>query len=101
MNRHLKFLYFFIIFLSVFLAGEGIIISKKITDIKAKKESVKLISMPDLSISTEAHFIRHRSLTDMFEVFGLGPSLLPYFPSEYIYSPPPYLNAKEEIKIEP
>ncbi|WP_281951276.1 hypothetical protein [Nitrosophilus kaiyonis] len=101
MNRHLKYLYFLIIFILFSFIGEGIFLYSKKIDIKTKKESVKVITMPDLAISTEAHFIRHRSITDLFEVFGLGPSLLPYFPSEFIYHPPKYLNAKEEIKLEP
>jgi len=90
-----------LLFIFCFIVGEGIIISNKNIDIDSKKEVVKILTMPDLSISTEAHFIRHRSVTDLYEVFGLGPALFAYFPSEYIYSPPKYLNAKQEIKIEP
>ena len=101
MNRHLKYFCFFKGILLILLIGEGIFLYQKNIDIDAKKEAVKTILMPDLAISTEAHFIRHRSITDIFEVFGLGPSLLPYFPSDFIYSPPPYLNANQEIKIEP
>lgn len=59
---------------------------------------VAITTQPDAAMSTEAHFIRHRSLTDLFEVFGLGAGLLPYFPSDFIYAPPPYLNAKEELR---
>lgn len=101
MNRHLKYLYIFILFLTIFIVGEGIYITNKDIYYSKKSVAVKLLTMPDLSISTEAHFIRHRSITDLYEVFGLGPSLLPYFPSDFIYSPPKYLNAKQEIKIEP
>jgi len=73
-------------------------IFKNSIEIDSKQEIVKILKMPDLAISTEAHYIRNRSITDLFEVFGLGPSLLPYFPSEYIYTPPPYLNAGDYIE---
>ena len=56
------------------------------------------VFMTDTALSTEAHFIRHRSLTDLYEVFGLGPGLLPYFASDYLYAPPPYLNACQEMR---
>ncbi len=63
-----------------------------------KKEVVGLIGLPDMALSTEAHYIRHRSLSDLCEVFGLGPALLPYFPSDYIYAPPSYLRSQGEIR---
>lgn len=52
----------------------------------------------DTALSTEAHYIRHRSMTDLYEVFGMGPGLLPYFASDYTYAPPPYLNAHGELR---
>ena len=52
----------------------------------------------DTALSTEAAFIRHRSLADLADVFGQGPGLLPYFPSDYVYAPPPYLRALEELR---
>ncbi|MRJ02056.1 MAG: hypothetical protein GXO19_04205 [Epsilonproteobacteria bacterium] len=52
----------------------------------------------DSALSTEAHFIRERSVTDLVEVFGQGPGLLPYFASDYTYHPPPYLNAHSRLE---
>jgi len=62
-------------------------------DRAAIAEAVFLIKMPDGSLATEAHCIRHRSFGDLFQIFGAGPSLPPYFPSDFIYSPPRYINA--------
>ena len=56
------------------------------------------VFMPDTALSTEAHFIRHRSLTDLVEVFAQGPGLLPYFASDYTYAPAPYLHANGAIR---
>jgi len=66
--------------------------------LKGIKQPPSLPLTSDLSLSTESHFIRHRSQTDLVEVFGMGPGLLPYFPSDFVYAPPPYLNAKDEIR---
>lgn len=78
--------------------GEYSYIYTKKRGIMTKKEAVAILKMPDLATSTEAHFIRHRSVSDLFEVFGMGPSLLPYFPSDYTYAPPSYLNAGGKIE---
>ena len=67
-------------------------------DWASKEKVVKLLQQPDGSMSTEAHCIRHRSLTDLTEVFGYGPALLPYFPSDFLYAPPPYLHARGEMR---
>jgi len=88
LNRYLKYLKIFSFMLVVLGAFEFIMIASKKQDIDAKIFAVKAVGMPDLALSTEAHFIRHRSLTDMVEVFGLGSSLLPYFPSTFVYAPP-------------
>ncbi len=96
MNRHLKYLYIFLAILLFVGAWEIFYLKNLKIDLAQKRDVVKALTMPDLSISTEAHFIRHRSITDLCEVFGLGPSLLPYFPSDFVYAPPLYLNAKGE-----
>ncbi len=57
-----------------------------------------MVFTTDTAISTEAHFIRHKSITDLSEVFGLGPGLLPYFPSDYVWGIPSYLDAHEEMQ---
>lgn len=54
--------------------------------IKEKNEFVKLVGLPDLTISNGANFIRHRSYSDTFSLFSNGPELLEYFPSTFTYN---------------
>ncbi len=77
---------------------EWLTLSRKPSCVALKREVVKIITLPDLALSTEAHCIRHRSITTLYEVFGFGPALLPYFPSEFVYAPPPYLHADQEMR---
>ena len=51
-----------------------------------RKEFVAISGLPDLVISTEATFIRHRSMSDMFSIYKDDGSLREYFPSTYAYS---------------
>ena len=51
-----------------------------------KEEFVILSGLPDLAISTEATFVRHRSMSDMFSIYKDDGSLREYFPSTYAYS---------------
>lgn len=55
-------------------------------DIKDKNILVSQVMLPDLAISTEAMYIRHRSLADIFSYFKESPSLLEYFPSTFAYN---------------
>ena len=57
-----------------------------IKDIEDKNKIVKISQLPDLAISTEANYIRHRSLSDIFTQYKDDPSLREYFPSTFIYS---------------
>ncbi len=56
------------------------------------------MTLPDLALSTEALFIRHRSHSVLSDAFGLGPSLLPFFPSDFTYAPAPFTHALQEIR---
>jgi len=51
-----------------------------------KIEFVKLTKSPDLSIVTEAFYIRHRSLANIFDIYSDDPTLIEYFPSTFVYS---------------
>jgi len=53
---------------------------------KAKIEFVQLVQLPDLAISTEATYIRHRSLADIFSIYKDDGNLREYFPSTFTYS---------------
>ncbi|NPA03370.1 MAG: hypothetical protein GXO61_00750 [Epsilonproteobacteria bacterium] len=84
--------------LYLILLGLVVVLGFKTPPLQPKKRAVALITLPDLAISTEAHFIRHRTLSTLFDVFGISPSLPPYFPSDFVYAPPPYLRANGEIR---
>ena len=56
---------------------------KKNHHYQKKKELLKIINLPDLAISTEANFIRNRSITTMFEIYKEDPDIRVYFPSSF------------------
>ena len=43
------------------------------------------VGLPDLALVGEAHYVRHRSLSDVFSYFNESPELLEYFPSTFVY----------------
>lgn len=66
--------------------------SLSLEDIKDKNILVSSLELPDLAISTEAMFIRHRSLSDTFAIFKEDPQLKEYFPTTFVYSHSHILN---------
>jgi ABC-type sugar transport system permease subunit len=83
-------LLFFMVFLVLFFICESIYLSIfKSVDaqmLEKKIEFVKLCKLPDLAISTEATFVRHRTMSDIFSIYKDDASLREYFPSTYVYS---------------
>jgi len=56
-------------------------------ELKIKQNFVHIVGLPDLSIATEARFIRFRSLSDVNSAFNEGPEVLDYFPATFTYYP--------------
>ncbi|RLA75026.1 MAG: hypothetical protein DRG78_20850 [Epsilonproteobacteria bacterium] len=54
--------------------------------VEKKMAFVELVGLPDLAISTEATFVRHRSLSDIFSIYKDDGTLREYFPSTYAIS---------------
>jgi len=54
---------------------------------------VSIVGLPDLAISTEASYIRHRSLASIKTIFFDAPEYIEYFPSSYVIS---YGNINEK-----
>lgn len=50
-----------------------------------KNSFVKVVSLPDLAISSESPFIRHRTLATAFDIYRDDNGLLEYYPSTFIY----------------
>jgi len=48
-----------------------------------KKILLKTTALTDLSISTEANYVRHRSLTTFFDIYKDDPDIRVYFPSTF------------------
>lgn len=60
--------------------------------LEKKLAFVQISGLPDLAISTEASYIRHRSLSTVFSIYKDDGSLREYFPSTYTISHSHILN---------
>lgn len=56
------------------------------TEIALKQKTISIIGLPDLTLVTEAVWIRHRSIGSVFSVFPEDGSLLDYYPSSFVYN---------------
>jgi ABC-type sugar transport system permease subunit len=63
-----------------------------------KNQFVSLLGLPDLAIVTEAFFVRHRSLANIFTIYSDDPSLIEYFPSTFVYSHSHIINQEKIIE---
>jgi len=88
MNKKTNFLFIFttliLITLVVVVSVLDIYYSTSEKTIEKKNFFVKTVGLPDLAISTEARYIRHRSLSDINSIFSDGPEHLEYAPSTFI-----------------
>ncbi len=55
-------------------------------EIKKKQYFVQTTGLPDLSLSTDASYIRHRSLSHISTILNEDGTLREYFPSTFSYS---------------
>lgn len=99
MNKKSKFIFFAFVVLSLVLFVETsyIYLSKSMTSsIKnSKLNFINIVELPDLAISTEASYVRHRSLSSMDSIFKDDGSLREYFVSTYAFSHSHIINKKE------
>lgn len=89
MNNKSIFLLYTLIFVASLLSFEVVYLYKtKSLDessLAIKREFVGTLLLPDLAISTEASYVRHRSLSDFFSIYRDDASLREYFASTYVY----------------
>ena len=88
MRTKSSYLLFFILFTCTLIGIEIAFFQKSasLALVSVQKEKfVSLVGLPDLSLVSEAHYVRHRSLSDVFSYFGDSPELLEYFPSTFVY----------------
>jgi hypothetical protein len=80
------FLFFLLVITTIelFYISQTKTLSKEI--INKKNLFIKVTSLPDLAISTEANYIRHRSISDIFSIYRDDGTLREYSPSSYTYS---------------
>ncbi len=87
MNKKSKYLFITFISLSVILFLEVIYLqifnTMNDSDLVQKNMFVKTVGLPDLAISTETSYIRHRSLSDIFSIYSVDGSLREYSKSSY------------------
>ncbi len=90
MNKKSEFLFYsFFIVIALFFIEVGYLYAEKSIDkdaLYAKREFVESIKLPDLAISTEASYVRHRSLSDFFSIYKDDGALREYFASTFVFS---------------
>jgi hypothetical protein len=100
MSRSLKYFLSLFSLLIVFFVGEVSILSLQNKHIEEKKIFVSKVGLPDLAISTEAKYIRHRSLSDVFSMFNENPISISYFLTSFVYAPSNVVNiTPNQIKV--
>ena len=90
MNLKSKYLFFIFIAILILLGSELFYLqyTKTLTQdtLEKKKLFVSICGLPDLAISTEATYIRHRTLTNVFAIYKDDASLREYMFSTFTLS---------------
>lgn len=63
--------------------------------VRARREVVRVLTLTDLCLFTEARYTRHPSLTDLHTPFQEHPMSLEHFPSGAIMAVPPHLKSND------
>ncbi len=96
MNKKSKYLISIILITIFTITIEAFYLQKTKTlkekDIEEKRSLTTITGLPDLAISTEAMYSRHRTLSDTFSIFKESPELREYFPTTFVYSHSHILN---------
>ena len=102
MNKKTHYLFTIIILLLSFLLVLTIYLynTKSTTQERLNKKLtfLKYSTLPDLAISTEASYVRHRSLSNIFSVYKDDGNLREYFPSTFTYSHSHIMNNTSKVK---
>jgi hypothetical protein len=98
MNKKSEFLlYSFFILIALFFIEVGYLYSSQSMSKSAmsdKRGFVESIKLPDLSITTETSYVRHRSLSDFFSIYKDDGSLREYFASTYVFHASDFIDLK-------
>lgn len=94
MKFKVRFILFFMFTALSLTIVQVIYLNLRETNVAEKVDFVKLIGLPDLAISNETHYVRHRSLSDTFSIFSNSPTLGENFPSTFVYN---YSNIQKNL----
>lgn len=86
MSFKTKFVLVSILITILLILAETIYLGSKDKSSLDKRAFVKIVKLPDLAISNETHYVRHRSLSDIFSIFSNSPTLSENFPSTFVYN---------------
>lgn len=64
-----------------------------------KRQAAEVTLLPDLALSTESTWLRHRSLATPFSIFPEDGALLDYYPSSFVFQM--YINSPEPRESRP
>ncbi len=96
MARSIQLLLGFFISVLVCIVGEvSYLYTTHTLDVERLEKKALLTSvvgLPDLALASEARYVRHRSLSDVFSIFSESPELLEYFPSTFVFHHAPHLS---------
>jgi len=92
MNKILKYFVTFFSLIIIFLGTEVTYLGFQNIHEEEKNIFVKSIGLPDLSISTEVRYIRHRSLSDIFSIFNEDPVSFSHYLTTFVYAPSNIVN---------
>jgi hypothetical protein len=100
MNKKTIYLFYAYLFMISLILVEFIYLNANKTATQKKQDQkskfVSLVGLSDLAISTEATFIRHRSISDLFSIYRDDPTLREYFTSSYTISNSGIINQRNK-----
>lgn len=85
MTRKSTYLFFYLLLTCTVLMAQVIYLHTYTHKVHLQELWVRLVGLPDLAMVSEAHYIRHRSLSGVSAFFNDSPELLEYFPSTFVY----------------
>jgi len=97
LNKNLYFLIFLLFFIDLFAVGLFLIFNiYKDEELElVLRINVRLAGLTDTALVTEARYIRHRSIADLYSVFDYSPESREVFPFSFVYYPSENYNAEK------
>lgn len=99
MNKKSRYLSYLFLATFVILASELVYLysykSASPTILDEKKAFVSLSGLPDLALSSDAYYTRHRTLSTLSSIYGDDGALREYTPSSFAISHSHILNSQE------